>query len=214
MIQNNRIELTDDGSHTIFVPDLDEHYHSVRGAVQESMHVYIGAGLNACLKPCISVLEIGFGTGLNAMLTHREAEKRAATVSYTTVEKYPLDSEMYRHLNYDVRLYQEAIWNEWVALSPSFSLYKMEADIRACVFPDTYDVVYYDAFGPDKQPNVWTQDIFDRIAACMRPQAVLTTYCAKGEVRRMLLRAGLEVCRLPGPPGKRQMLRAVKGETE
>lgn len=211
MIKNNSIETTSDGSHTIYVPDLNEHYHSVNGAVQESVHVYIEAGLNACALSDISVLEIGFGTGLNALLSLREAKKRGISLRYTSIEKYPLASELTDRLNYDVQALHSAPWNEWVAVDPLFSLFKMEADIRCCRLADTYDVVYYDAFAPDKQPDVWSQDIFDRIVAAMNPGGVLTTYCAKGEVRRMLQRAGLTVERLPGPPGKREMLRGRKG---
>lgn len=212
MLHHNTIELTADGSHTIYVPDLDEHYHSVNGAVQEAMHVYIRAGLQACSLPEVSVLEIGFGTGLNAMLSARDAAERSISLRYTSIEKYPLTKEVYENLNYEVQALHTLAWNEWTKVSPSFSLYKMEADICSCSFPDRYDVVYYDAFGPDKQPNVWSQEIFDRIVAAMNPGGVLTTYCAKGEVRRMLQRAGLTVERLQGPPGKREMLRGKKSE--
>ena len=218
-----KLITTADGSHTIYVSEWDEHYHSVNGAIQESMHVYIDAGLNQCSLPSISILEIGFGTGLNALLSYIEAGKRGINVQYTGLEKYPLPVEVYSQLNYPVRmpetptsvdsLFQQihtAPWNERVELASFFVMTKVETDICACTLSDKYDVVYYDAFAPDKQPDVWSQPIFDKLFAAMNPGGILTTYCAKGEVRRMLQRAGFDVERIPGPPGKRQMLRAGK----
>jgi tRNA U34 5-methylaminomethyl-2-thiouridine-forming methyltransferase MnmC len=208
-------EITADGSHTIYVPELNEHYHSMNGAVQESMHVYVEAGFNHCDKQQISVLEFGFGTGLNALLTFREAQRRNVSVSYTALEKYPLPEELIARLNCGLETHLPAIfkklhiaaWNESREISPFFSLEKVQADFYDYDFPGFYDVVFYDAFGPDKQPEVWSQVLFDKIYGHLHPQGILTTYCAKGEVRRMLQRAGFAVERLPGPPGKREMLR-------
>ena len=210
MIQNNTIEITGDGSCTLFVPDLNEHYHSVNGARQESLHVYIEAGLNACPLSSVSVLEIGFGTGLNALLTWEESKKRSLHINYTTIEKYPLTEELIVRLNYEVHPFHAAAWEAWERIDACFSIYKMNADLLTCSFPGLYDVVYYDAFAPDKQPDVWSQEIFDRIFEVINPRGILTTYCAKGEVRRMLQRTGFTVERIPGPPGKREMLRARK----
>ncbi|MDR2628187.1 MAG: tRNA (5-methylaminomethyl-2-thiouridine)(34)-methyltransferase MnmD [Dysgonamonadaceae bacterium] len=211
-------EMTDDGSHTIHVPDLNEHYHSMNGAIQESVHVYLEAGFNQCRKQQVSVLEFGFGTGLNVLLTFREAQKRNVGVSYTALEKYPLPEALTDRLNYGSKTQLPGIfkkihdlaWDEPQPVSPFFSLKKVRTDFFDYDFPDLYDVVYYDAFAPDKQPEVWSPALFGRIYECMYPQGILTTYCAKGEVRRMLQRAGFTVARLPGPPGKREMLSARK----
>jgi Uncharacterized conserved protein len=211
-----KIQLTADGSSTIYIPELDEHYHSVNGAVQESRHVFLNAGFNLCTKGKIQVLELGFGTGLNALLTAIEAEKRKIQVHYITLEKYPLTENVLNQLNYselDENLCEKihrAEWEKEVSISPFFSIQKIQTDFSDYTFPDLYDVVYYDAFAPDKQAEVWTQDLFDRIARQMNSEAILTTYCAKGAIRRMMQAAGLSVERIPGPPGKREMLRARK----
>lgn len=210
------IQTTADGSSTIYLPELDEHYHSVNGAVQESRHVYINAGFNECKKDQLTVLELGFGTGLNALLTAMEAVKQHRKVVYISLEKFPLSKEVlsnltYSNLNND--LFQEihdAEWEKEVRLNDCFSLKKIKIDFSDYPFPEQYDVVYYDAFAPDKQAGVWTQELFDRISERMSSEAVLTTYCAKGAIRRMMQAAGLLVERIPGPPGKREMLRARK----
>ncbi len=208
--------ITADGSHTLFVPELNEHYHSVNGAVQESRHVYIESGFNQCKKENISVLEIGFGTGLNALLTCLEAEKKNIFTTYTSLEKYPLSPEITTTLNYssiNQTLFQQihaAPWSERTILSSFFSLQKIETDICAYSFPGDFDVVFYDAFAPDKQPEVWSQKIFDNIFTGLNTGGILTTYCAKGEIRRILERSGFFVERIPGPPGKREMLRGQK----
>jgi Uncharacterized conserved protein len=206
------IQETADGSHTLYLPEMDEHYHSVNGAINESRHVYIEAGLNHCSKKEIRVLEMGFGTGLNALLTLEEAEKRNISVHYTSLEKFPLLPEIYTKLNYGERLLDlhQTSWEKFVEITPSFSLLKVETDFNSYSFPDNYDVVYYDAFAPDKQEEVWNQDLFNAIYSSMNPSGILTTYCAKGSIRRMMQQAGFNVERLPGPKGKREMLRAIK----
>jgi tRNA U34 5-methylaminomethyl-2-thiouridine-forming methyltransferase MnmC len=214
--------ITADGSHTLFVPTLDEHYHSVNGAVQEACHVYIEAGLNACTchsrvggNP-LHVLEMGFGTGLNALLTALEAEKRNIHVLYTALEKFPLADNVVKLLNYseiNPDLFDKihaAEWGKITLITPYFSLQKIHTDFNEYDFPDRHDVVYYDAFAPDKQPEVWSQELFNRIYSAMNPNGILTTYCAKGVIRRMLQQAGFTVERIPGPPGKREMLRAKR----
>jgi tRNA U34 5-methylaminomethyl-2-thiouridine-forming methyltransferase MnmC len=211
-----QLAITADGSPTIYLPEIDEHYHSVNGAIQESKHVYIEAGLNQCPKNRIQVLELGFGTGLNAALTALEAQKREIHVSYSGLEKNPLPGEIIKQLHYSCihnTLFQEihaAEWGKTTPLTPFFTLQKIRADFRDFPFPEAYDVVYYDAFAPDKQPEVWSQALFDALFESMRPSAILTTYCAKGHIRRMMQQAGFSIERIPGPPGKREMLRGRK----
>lgn len=211
------IETTADGSHTLYFPEMDEHYHSVNGAMQESEHVYLNAGLNHWLTENkeatkVHVLELGFGTGLNAMLTNRLAEEKQISVLYTTLEKYPLSETIYSKLNYghSCSLLHQAAWNLPQEINPFFTLHKIEADFNDYSFPGRYDLVFYDAFAPDKQEDVWNQAIFNKLFEAMNPQGAMTTYCAKGSVRRMMQDAGFIVERIPGPPGKREMLRATK----
>ena len=215
-----KIQLTADGSHTLYVPEIEEHYHSVNGAIQESLHVYINAGLNCCKKQTINVLEFGFGTGLNAFLTMIEAGKRKSKINYTSIEKFPLPASVYNQLNYTKDFpstFQQCFgkihsceWETFVEISDNFRIKKIPADFSDFKFEDQYDVVFYDAFAPDKQPEVWSQDIFNKIFEHTNPNAILTTYCAKGHIRRMMQTAGFNVERIPGPPGKREMLRARK----
>lgn len=216
LIRSDRVflELTADGSHTLFLPEINEHYHSVNGAIRESRHVYIEAGFNLCRKETIQVLEFGFGTGLNALLTALESRKRQIKTTYLSLEKYPLSSSVVNQLNYaelDTKLFRDihlADWGSPVPLTPYFTLHKIKCDFNAYPFTDCFDVVYYDAFAPDKQAGVWSQELFDKIFCAVNSGGILTTYCAKGNIRRMLQQAGFTVERIPGPPGKREMLRA------
>jgi tRNA U34 5-methylaminomethyl-2-thiouridine-forming methyltransferase MnmC len=207
------LKITADGSHTLFLPEMNEHYHSTNGAIQESKHVYIEAGLNQCRKAEIQVLELGFGTGLNALLTAVEAEKRGIKVSYTGLEKFPLPQEIILQLNYsetDKNLFQlihQTAWGKPSVISPYFQLTKIQTDFLAFDFSDSYDVVYYDAFAPDKQPEVWSKELFGKIFSAMNQDGILTTYSAKGDIRRMMQQTGFIVERIPGPPGKREILR-------
>lgn len=215
------LQITDDGSQTLFVPSLDEHYHSVKGALTESVHIFLHMGLQECKAAEPRVLEVGFGTGLNAILTLQESMQQGRTVHYTTLERYPLALELVRRLDYpallphDVAAYylplHEAAWDEWVTLTPHFRLRKVETDFTTLEYREKYDVIYFDAFAPEKQPEMWSQEIFNRLHACLDEGGILVTYCAKGVVRRMLQAAGFTVERLPGPPGgKREILRARK----
>ncbi|NDW09884.1 tRNA (5-methylaminomethyl-2-thiouridine)(34)-methyltransferase MnmD [Dysgonomonas sp. 520] len=225
MSLNVRIEQTADGSDTLYVPLLNEHYHSVNGAIQESKHIFIQAGLQkvAGLKKDISILEIGFGTGLNTLLTLLEAEKSALNIDYTTLEYYPLPIDVVEKLNYTQQLQQDvkqdylnlhtAKWNKPEDITAYFRLEKVETDFSRLDFnksSKTFDLIYFDAFAPEKQGEMWSQEIFDYLYACTNPSGILTTYCAKGVVRRMMQQAGYLVERLPGPPGKREMLRAIR----
>ncbi|WP_294080593.1 tRNA (5-methylaminomethyl-2-thiouridine)(34)-methyltransferase MnmD [Proteiniphilum sp. UBA5384] len=217
------IEITEDGSHTLYVPELDEHYHSTHGAIRESLHVYLEAALHHCGKSEVNLLEIGFGTGLNAFLTLLDIEKTEKTIRYTTLERYPVSFVDAQMFNYSklvdptqeekfMRLHS-CLWGDWVEITSHFHLKKLQMDASS---PENFqpeelfDVIYYDAFAPEKQPAMWTQEIFNRLYALSNQGAVLTTYCAKGVVRRMLQASGFVVERLSGPPGKREILRAVK----
>jgi tRNA U34 5-methylaminomethyl-2-thiouridine-forming methyltransferase MnmC len=212
------IEHTDDGSATLFVPELNEHYHSVKGARTESQHIFIDMGLNSVQTPQPRILEIGFGTGLNAFLTLQAARETGKSIHYTGLELYPLEWELLTKLTYSddplFRLIHTAGWEVETAITPQFTLLKKNADftaIRKESHTARYDVVYFDAFAPEKQPEMWEQQCFDLLYAVMNNGGALTTYCAKGAVRRILQQAGFVVERLPGPPrGKREMLRAVK----
>lgn len=217
------LETTEDGSHTLYVPELDEHYHSTHGAIQESLHVYLESGLGYHKKMEINLLEIGFGTGLNAFLTLLNTEKSKKTIRYTSLERYPVSLDDARMFNYsklldpsqeeEFMLLHSSPWEEWIEITPRFHLKKCRMDASNLDYfqPETlFDVIYYDAFAPEKQPNMWTQEIFERLYSLSNPGAVVTTYCAKGVVRRMLQSAGYKTERLPGPPGKREILRAVK----
>lgn len=216
------LQETADGSHTLFIPEMDEHYHSVNGAVQESRHVFIEAGLHRQEKKDITVFEVGFGTGLNAYLTLLAAENEDRSVDYFSVELYPLDPALVRALNYGDMICPEkkmlftalhsAAWNEPVKITDHFTLHKIQGDNNSCTLPEDMDLIYFDAFAPDKQPEMWSQEIFDRLYAHTSEGGILTTYCAKGVVRRMMQKAGYSVERIPGPPGKREMLRAINLE--
>ncbi|HZJ80060.1 MAG TPA: tRNA (5-methylaminomethyl-2-thiouridine)(34)-methyltransferase MnmD [Dysgonamonadaceae bacterium] len=221
---NTEMVTTEDGSHSLYVPHLNEHYHSTHGAIQESRHVYIHVGLHACQLQQTNILEIGFGTGLNALLTLLECDKTNKQVHYTSLELYPLDLERAAQLNYAHQLggdresalfmaLHKAPWDESMKITPTFDLHKIETDFSNPNNFNTntrFDLIYFDAFAPEKQPDMWTQQIFDKLFSLCNKNAVITTYCAKGVVRRMLQSAGFAVERLPGPPGKREILRGRK----
>lgn len=216
------IQQTLDGSHTIYIPELDEHYHSTNGAVQEAQHIYISKAYNFSTVQNPVVFEVGFGTGLNALLTALEAVRTRRKTLYVAIEKYPVAQEEWSVLNYphiigenSVSLFSAlhlAEWDRVVEVSPYFSLKKIHADITD--FPEIpmTDVIYFDAFAPNKQASMWSTEIFNFLFEHTSPNGVLTTYCAKGDVRRMLQSVGYTVERTDGPPGKREMLRGVKNK--
>lgn len=217
------IELTADGSHTLFVSELDEHYHSVNGAVQESRHVFIEAGLLHCQRNTIQILEVGFGTGLNAFLTLLSFAGTNKKIHYITLEAYPLSTDIVSQLNYSnisepqqrylYNKLHKAEWEREVEINPDFYLTKIETDFTQFDFTKIdkpIDIIYFDAFAPEKQPAMWTQELFDQLYKISADEGILVTYCAKGVVRRMMQQAGFKTERLPGPPGKREMLRATK----
>jgi tRNA U34 5-methylaminomethyl-2-thiouridine-forming methyltransferase MnmC len=216
------LQATADGSHTVSIPDLQVTYHSRHGAIQESMHVFIEAGLRYKIKStegALSILEMGFGTGLNALLTLLEQQDRE--IWYESLEAYPLPVEMAMQLNYAELLPQEtaaayfekiqqAAWNEAVAISPAFHLFKQELKLEAFIPNRSYDLVYFDAFAPTAQPALWSESVFKKLFDSLRAGGILVTYCSKGNVRRAMQAAGFRVEKIAGPPGKREMVRAHK----
>ena len=267
------LERTADGSYTLYVPELDEHYHSVKGAMTESQHIFIEMGLKHSPASEPRILEIGLGTGLNAFLTLIAAGETQRKVHYTGIERYPLTKETLKQLDYphmigkqheeDYYAIHQAPWGEDAVITPWFTLHKVEGDFteinsqgegvskHALCFGQThgsaptvavganpwvrpaakrnfdtpssqegkmdtpaFDIIYFDAFAPEKQPEMWEQSLFNTLYNILNDGGILTTYCAKGVVRRMLQTAGFTVERLPGPPGgKREILRATKDAT-
>jgi len=216
----NHLVKTSDGSHTIYVPELNEHYHSIHGAVQESEHIFIKTGYDNCKADPLYIFEAGFGTGLNALLTAVRSINDNREVFYTSVEKYPVGNNLIKSLNHEkyagsdgkniFRLIHSSAWGGMHLICNKFNLYKVEADLADFIPVFPIDLVYFDAFGPDKQPSMWTREIFGRIASAMRSGGILVTYSAKGEVKRNLRSVGFDVKLLPGPPGKREMISAKK----
>ena len=213
MKQRYEIQTTADGSATIYLPEIDEHYHSVRGALAESEHIYRDlAFMHRCVPGEVRVLEVGFGTGLNALVTMR-AVPPGTRVHYRTLELYPLDADAIAALDFGVAVapLHAAPWGSPVEITPNFVLEKMQCDFLTADLGSGWDVVYLDSFAPEKQPAMWSEEALRRLVDAMAPGAVLTTYCAKGAIRRLLASLSLCVERLPGPPGgKREVLRATK----
>lgn len=215
------LKQTADGSYTLYVPELDEHYHSVKGALTESRHIFIEMGLKHSPISHLRIFEVGFGTGLNAFLTLLEANKSRRRIHYTSIERYPLPADVWQRLDYPAlagsghealfAALHQAAWDEDTAITPHFTLHKVAGDFtRLACTPESYDLIYFDAFAPDKQPEMWSQSLFNSLHDMLTDGGILTTYCAKGVVRRMLQAAGFEVERLPGPPGgKREILRGT-----
>jgi tRNA U34 5-methylaminomethyl-2-thiouridine-forming methyltransferase MnmC len=203
---------TADGSFTLFIPEVQETYHSTHGAVQESMHVFIENGLKACDKEMIRVLEVGLGTGLNAILTLQHATKK---IDYCALEPYPLSKEILNELvtsgsdQFEMKFHASNV-GEWISIQENFSFVRMEIGLEEFSSEEKFDVIYYDAFGPRVEPGLWTLERMQQCFDLLNEGGVFVTYCAKGEVRRNLQAAGFVVERLAGPPGKREMLRAKK----
>ncbi len=214
---------TEDGSDTLFLEEINEQYHSLHGAIAESVHVFIRNGYRQIAhEGGLTVLEIGFGTGLNCLLTALEADISACDTRYYTLEKYPLSSEIISCLNYPqltgvqgievFRKIHAAPWEEEIRVTPFFSVCKIMDDFTTSTLSMVPEcqLVYFDAFGPDKQPEMWKIELLMKVAGKMSKGGILTTYCAKGDVRRNLTAVGLKMERLPGPRGKREMLRGIK----
>ncbi len=254
------LHLTKDQSHTLYVPELDETYHSRNGALEEAMYVYIGRGLLDWLlleegrqslvrgpqleengfpntnlpnetadcglrtadssRKKLSLLEVGFGTGLNAWLTAREAQKLGVYCVYHSLETVPLPLDLIGQLNYTKDaseahkdLFQQlhqAEWNKNIEVAPNFTLTKWHVSLQDFTPSQTFDVIYFDAFAPEKQPELWTKEIFQKLYDSLNENGVIVTYSSKGDVKRMWKEIGFEVERLPGPPMKRHMLKGRK----
>lgn len=220
-----KIIKTSDGSVTIHLPEWNEQYHSKHGAVQEARHVFLKMGLHNLLEKQaikqVSILEIGFGTGLNAFLSLLESEKLGLSIKYTGVEAYPVDMKEVKQLNYPSAAHAEeklaeflklhrVEWESFQEITPRFALKKQQKMFAEIRDEEAFELIYFDAFGARVQPELWTHEIFMAMYRALRPGGILVTYAAKGSVRRAMLASGFEVEKLPGPPGKREMLRAVK----
>ncbi len=216
---------TDDGSFTIHLPEINEHYHSKHGALQEALHVYIKKGLHHLLseysKTSIDILEIGLGTGLNALLTYVFAKNHQLQINYTGVEAFPINESEWQAMDYGNfvekgiynAIYEEIHQSAWEAnntIDPFFLLRKEKKKFEDIQDVAAYDLIYFDAFGARVQPELWTEEIFKIMFNALRKNGVMVTYAAKGSVRRAMQAVGFEVERLEGPPGKREMLRATK----
>jgi len=213
-----------DGSKTLFRADLDETYHSRHGAIAESLHVFIKEGLHYYLENNksrnISILEVGFGTGLNCMLSFLEAKDKNLSISYYSLETIPLPYSLVQDLNYNLfwgsekehwyKQMHDCNWNEGLALSKEFTITKIEQGLIEYAPSEKFDILFFDAFGPDKQPELWQLGIFEKLFTLMNAGGVFVTYASKGDVRRALLAAGFQVEKIAGPPRKRHMLRAIK----
>lgn len=216
------IENTADGSVTLYLKELDEHYHSIKGALTESCHVYVDLGWRKVASRDnnrIIVFEVGFGTGLNAALTALAAQKEGRYTLFYSVELYPLPASVYGafasqfplELASAMKAVNSAPWDEEININSFFTLKKINADLLTLTMPRDIDVVYYDAFAPEKQPALWEGPVFSKIYSTMNKGGVMTTYCAKGCIRRLLQGIGFVTERLPGPPGgKREVLRATR----
>jgi tRNA U34 5-methylaminomethyl-2-thiouridine-forming methyltransferase MnmC len=213
--------ITSDGSTTIHIPDWDEQYHSKHGAIQESYHVFIKQGLESISKKNISILEIGFGTGLNGFITLLEAQKNNIVIDYVGVEAYPVPMEEVNQLNYVSELevlnskevfekLHTCSWEEKHQIVELFSLQKRKQFFHEIQDENQFDLIYFDAFGARLQPDLWTEEIFTAMFNALKEEGTLVTYSAKGSVRRAMQSVGFTVERLPGPPGKREMLRGRK----
>ena len=211
--------MTQDGSHTLFNERSGEHYHSTFGAIQESMHIFIGAGLDTVdkkVKP-VHVLEIGLGTGLNALLSMRWAGNHNKLVFYTGLEAFPPEIPQLKQLNYtDLLKMNNALLSRFYStesrqeISPFFNFQWVHQNFET-FYPEEnqYHLIYFDAFSPEVQPEMWTEDGFSKLYKSLKPGGVLTTYSCKGTVKRALKAAGFQIEKLPGPPGKREFLRAT-----
>lgn len=219
---NIKILETEDGSHSLYRSDLRESYHSLKGALQESEYVYIREGLDSLLNSAESlhIFELGFGTGLNALLACKRAEEAKQNIHYHTLEAYPLSRDIWAKLNYpaltgiDGGLWNklhESPWGEEVPIHAYFTLLKEQATLEeAYMNAETYNLVFYDAFAPSKQPELWTPEPLEKVVHAMKSGGLLVTYCAQGQFKRNLKALDMEVETLKGPPGKKEMVRARK----
>lgn len=215
--------LTGDGSYTLHLPKWNEQYHSKHGALQEALHVFIKEGIahfiNTISVPEVNILEMGFGTGLNALLTHQFASQNNIKIYYTGVEAYPLEWEVVQQLNYTKQLQikdfyfqkiHQASWVKPTTITPNFTIHKQKKFFLDIEEKDIFHLIYFDAFGIRVQPECWTSQLFSKLYQALKSNGVLVTYAANGPAKRALLEVGFRVEKLKGPPGKREMLRATK----
>lgn len=223
-MQESHIFETQDGSHSIFSEKYGVSYHSKYGAIQETQHVFIDAALRfkAVLQQKITILDVGFGTGLNALMSYLEARKRNLTLYYTAYEAYPISLASVKQLNYNEQLSMETEefsvfqqlheldWGMPHAINQNFHFRKYQQTFDQINYDTVFDIIYFDAFAPNAQPELWELDMMERMYRALKPDGILVTYCAKGEVKRTMKKAGFAIEALKGPPGKREMTRAVK----
>jgi tRNA U34 5-methylaminomethyl-2-thiouridine-forming methyltransferase MnmC len=213
---------TTDGSHSFYLEEMDEHYHSKHGSIAETQHIFIQAGFNEVCqrKKHFNIFEVGMGTGLNVFLTAIAAERERAKVFMKSIEAFPLQTEEAKQLNFaeyleaDTALFERihsAEWEKAFQLNENFRLHKVKGKLQGFTFNEKYDLIYFDAFAPEKQEELWTEEIFTKLFEAMNEGGILVTYCVKGIIRRRLQGIGFEIEKLPGPKnGKREMLRARK----
>ena len=215
----NKLVITNDGSHSIFNPEINETYHSKHGAIVEAEHVFIKSGLLAENKKQFNILEVGFGTGLNALLTAQKAKQKNIAVNYHGIELYPVPKESFNQLNFtdligeektELLKLHECSWEEEHIIHDFFKLTKNEIELEKYSSNIQFDIIYFDAFSPEKQPHLWNEEIFRNMYNLLKEDGFLVTYCAKGVVKRTMKAVGFEIIVLDGPPGKRQMTRANK----
>lgn len=213
-----KLRITDDGSATLYSPEFDQYYHSVRGAKSETQRVYIELGLWAKMeeKSEINILEVGFGTGLSALMTAMEAQKNGLRVHFKSLEPFPISEQDTQLLNYESELntnllaqIHQANWEEIVEINPNFFLQKIKTTLQEFTTDTLFDVIYFDAFAPSSQPELWTEEIFIKIASMIQKGGFLTTYCSKTLIRKALQSAGFKVEKHVGMWGKREVVRAV-----
>jgi len=214
------LRLTADGSPTLYVPELDETYHSMHGSIQEARHVFIENGLRfvATKSKQVNILEVGFGTGLNALLTALYAKENAIRVNYVGLEAFPVEEAIWKEINYHTdaearSLYTKIMappFGETISIELNFSLFKEAKLIQDWVANETFDLIYYDAFGPRAQAEMWELPIFEKLYSLLNVGGALVTYCAQGQFKRHLKSLGMRVENLPGPLGKREMTRGTK----
>lgn len=215
------IIITKDGSVTIHLPEIKETYHSKFGAIQEAYHVFIKSGLALVKDQPVSILEIGFGTGLNAFITYLESVKTGQEIQYTGVEAYPVAPEEVSQLNYVTQLNAQnegttfdamhtGEWGKALAINDKFTLTKRKQFFSEIIDVEAYDLIYFDAFGFHVQPELWNVDIFSRMYNALKPNGILVTYACRTSIKKAMIEAGFHTEKLAGPPGKREMLRAYK----
>lgn len=215
-----KVQLTDDGSSTIYIPEMDETYHSSHGAIQEAKHVFLKYGIETLNLPEVSVFEMGFGTGLNALLTLKFAKESGTQVNYKGIEAYPVENELLTSLNYvdeigegnkeHFELIHATSWDDEKSITDEFTLTKIHEKIEDYLPEEnSIDIIYFDAFGPRAQAAMWDISVLEKMQTMLKPGGVLVTYCAMGQFKRDLKSLRFTVEGKPGPPGKREMTVAM-----